>query len=57
MTSKYIEYKSENEYGVVRTITGVFEIIEENDSYVKFKTKKHIVTVPWHRINKIKEEL
>lgn len=36
---------------------GVFEKIEETLNFIKIKTKKNIITIPFHRIIKIKEKL
>jgi len=38
------------------TITGWFEIIEQNSSYIKFRTSTNTLTIPIHRILKIKEK-
>ncbi len=31
------------------------KIIEKNNSYISFKYQRKIVTIPWHRILKLKE--
>ena len=37
-----------------RIIEGFFELIEETSNYVKIKSDKNIIIIPYHRINKIK---
>lgn len=36
------------------TISGFFEILEVNSSYVKIKTRGNITLIPMHRVLKIK---
>ena len=45
----YISYNEESE-----TISGMFELIEHNNNFVKIKSSKNIIIIPYHRINKIK---
>ena len=37
-------------------VSGFVELIEINNTFVKFATNKNIVTIPMNRILKIKEE-
>lgn len=55
MNKKYVEYIDRNEYGEKKIVSGVFEVIEENKEFIKIKTKNNIITVPYHKIEKIKE--
>jgi hypothetical protein len=53
---KYVEYKNRNEFGEIKIIKGIFEIIKETDNFIKIKTNKgNILTIPFHNIEKIKE--
>ncbi len=36
-------------------VKGYFNLIEETQSFVKIKSDSNIITLPYHRINKIKE--
>ncbi len=36
-------------------VEGYFELIEENKEFIKIKSGKNIITLPYHRIKKIKE--
>ena len=36
-------------------VKGYFDLIEETQSFVKIKSDSNIITLPYHRINKIKE--
>ncbi len=36
-------------------VNGYFDLIEETQSFVKIKSDSNIITLPYHRINKIKE--
>ena len=40
--------------GVV--VAGFFTLIEQNLNFVKIKSGSNILTIPYHRINKIKEK-
>lgn len=40
-----------------QTIQGFFKLIEQNQAYVKIKSGSNILTIPYHKINKIKERL
>jgi len=37
------------------TIQGFFILIEESINYVKIKSGSNVLTIPFHKINKIKE--
>lgn len=48
----FISYLNDND----SVVSGFFELIEQSQVYVKFKTTNgNIVTLPYHRILKIKE--
>ena len=57
MVSKivFIQYTDKNKIGRETLVEGFFELIQEEQYYVKFKSGKNIVRVPWHNIQKIKE--
>ncbi len=57
MVFKYVEYKDRTAYGETDIVKGIFEVIEENDKFIKIKTSKNIITIPFRRIEKIKEKL
>lgn len=39
------------------TIQGFFKLVEQTANYVKVKSGSNILTIPYHKINKIKERL
>lgn len=49
----YLSYRDDDE----KIITGYFDIIEETDYHIKFRTKSNIVTISRNRIIKIKESI
>ena len=51
---KYISYMDDDNKTVIK---GFFEVIEETDSYVKFKTGSNIIKIPFNRVLKIKQQL
>jgi len=38
-------------------VKGFFILIEQNHNYIKIKSGANILTIPYHRINKIKERV
>lgn len=40
-----------------KLVEGYFEVLEENESFIKFKTQKNILTIPMNRVLKIKERI
>lgn len=38
-------------------VSGFVILLEQTDTFVKIKTNKNILTIPFHRINKIKERV
>ncbi|MCX6748211.1 MAG: hypothetical protein NT076_01255 [Candidatus Pacearchaeota archaeon] len=40
-----------------QTIQGFFILLEQNINFVKIKSGSNILTIPFHKINKIKEKL
>lgn len=36
-------------------VKGFFGLLEQNQNYIKIKSGCNILTIPYHRINKIKE--
>jgi len=45
----YINYEEEG-----NEIKGMFELIEQTNNYIKIKSNKNIIIIPYHKINKIK---
>jgi len=37
-------------------VNGFFILLEQNQNYVKIKSGCNILTIPYHRINKIKQK-
>ena len=37
-------------------VNGFFILIEQTSNYIKIKSGSNILTIPYHRINKIKEK-
>lgn len=50
---KFVSYKNDDD----QVVSGYFLVIEESNSFIKIKTHNNIVTLPYHRIIKIKEDL
>jgi len=38
-------------------VNGFFILLEQNMNYIKIKSGSNILTIPYHRINKIKEKI
>jgi len=38
------------------SVEGFFKLLEQNSNYVKIESGKNIFTIPYHKINKIKEK-
>lgn len=36
---------------------GNFELIKETESYIKVRSDRNIITIPFHRIKKMKEHI
>ena len=53
MKLKFISFYDDKD----KLVEGYFEVIEENENSIKFKTAKNILTIPMHRICKIKEKI
>jgi|AntAceMinimDraft_17_1070374.scaffolds.fasta_scaffold01601_9 uncharacterized protein (UPF0248 family) len=51
MEERHISFLDEND----QKINGWFEIVEQNTSYITFKTGNNTLTIPIHRILKIKK--
>ena len=49
----WISYRDDNE----QIVSGFVILLEQTDSYVKIKNNRNILTIPYHRILKIKERL
>jgi sporulation protein YlmC with PRC-barrel domain len=45
----FISYEEKGE-----TIEGIFELVEQTNNYIKIKSNKNIIIIPYHKINKIK---
>ena len=41
----------------LQEVKGFFILIEQNSNYVKIKSGSNILTIPYHRVNKIKERI
>ncbi len=48
----WISYENEGQ-----EITGFFVLIEQTLNYVKIQSGKNILTIPYHKINKMKERI
>jgi sporulation protein YlmC with PRC-barrel domain len=53
MKKVFISFRDEKNI----VVDGYFELIEQTDSYVKIKSNDNIITIPYHKINKIKEKI
>ena len=51
MEERHISFLDEND----QKITGWFEIIEQNPNFITFTTGNNTLTIPMHRILKIKK--
>ena len=49
----WISFQDENDL----RIEGFFLLVEESKNYIKIKSNKNILTIPYHKINKIKQDL
>ena len=38
-------------------VKGFFKLVEQSENYIKIKSGQNILTIPYHKINKIKERL
>jgi len=45
----YISYQEDG-----NEVKGIFELIEQNQNYIKIKSSSNIITIPYHKINKVK---
>ena len=36
-------------------VKGFFKLVEQNQNFIKIKSGSNILTIPYHRVNKIKE--
>jgi hypothetical protein len=53
MKKVFISFRDEKNI----VVDGYFELIEQTNSYVKIKSNDNIITIPYHRVNKIKEKV
>lgn len=51
VNKKFISYKEDND----EIVKGYFEVIKQNDNFLKFKSGTNEITIPWNRILKFKE--
>jgi len=51
MKKVFVSYKDDND----ENVSGYFDLIEETKEFIKIKSGKNIITLPYHRIKKIKE--
>lgn len=49
----WISYLDDNN----KRITGFFERISESNNFIKLKSNSNIITIPYHRILKVKEDI
>ncbi len=49
----WISYIDDNDLEV----KGFFRLIEQNQNYIKIRSGSNILTIPYHKINKIKEKI
>lgn len=49
----FVSYIDDND----ETVSGYFEILDRNNSYIKIKSGKNILTIPAGRWKKIKEDI
>jgi hypothetical protein len=49
----FISFQDENN----KKIEGYFELIDKTINYIKIKSYDNLLTIPYHRINKIKENM
>lgn len=52
MKKVFIKYEDEG-----KMVEGMFEMVEENGHFVKIKSGRNILTIPFHKIQKIKERI
>lgn len=38
-------------------VKGFFQLVEQTQNYIKIKSGSNILTIPYHKINKIKERI
>lgn len=50
---RFVSYKNDDD----KVISGYFELVEECENYIKIKSGGNIITIPYHRILKIKEQV
>lgn len=53
MKKIFVSYKDEKN----KVVKGYFEEVEQTANYLKIKTDKNELTIPYHRILKIKKEV
>ena len=51
MKKVYIDYNDEG-----KNVKGYFDLIEQTANYVKIKSNENVLTIPYHKINKLKEK-
>jgi hypothetical protein len=51
---KYVSYKDDDEEETV--IRGFFEVLEENNEYIKIQTGNNKIKIPTNRLLKVKEK-
>lgn len=39
-----------------KRIEGYFYLVEQKEAYVKIMSNKNVITIPFHKINKIKQK-
>ncbi|KKK42213.1 hypothetical protein LCGC14_2190720 [marine sediment metagenome] len=47
----FVSYKDDND----ENVSGYFELVEETKEFIKIKSGINIITLPYHRVKKMKE--
>jgi len=49
----FISFQDERD----KTIEGYFELVEQSINYIKIKSGMNTITIPYHKLNKMKREV
>jgi len=52
MKQVFVDYQDEG-----KNVKGTFELIEQKDNYIRIRSNENIITIPYHKINKLKEKV
>lgn len=53
MVKIFVSYKDDNN----QIVKGYFSLIKETDNYIRIQSGKNEITIPYHRIIKVKKEV